>query len=389
MSKPRVLFPYTEAGLGHIQPMISIADEFERRYGDRVECVRSHFFTEAGDKNLEIFERRLRGEVEKQNRSSAYGFFGTFNMEFWRIHLATWATMKFLKFGNREPGRRYMDELRPDLVFSTHWATNYYAVTCKTKPLTIMYCPDVEVNSLFSYTCDLVLVSNRSGYEHALKKHCKRFNADNLKQVPVLIRKEAYAYRGADKKEIRRKLGMDEDKFTVVISEGGYGIGKLEKICLEILKRDLPINLIAVCGRNAGLYEKFTALGYKGRTDFYPMGLVDNMPELLACADLACGKSGANSCAEACFFGLPMIITKYATSIEKHIGKYYIKQVGNAIKIFKPSAVAEKIAQFAADPSLMEPYIRATESQRNNYGAGECADEIFALLCKRFPELSK
>lgn len=386
MGKPRVLFPFTEAGLGHIEPMKSIADQFERLYGDKVEVVRSNFFTESKDQNLKIFEQRLKHEVEKQNHLTAYGFWGTFNMEFWRIHLSTWATMKFLKFGNRKPGREFMDKLKPDLVVSTHWATNYYAIKCNCKPLTVMYCPDAEVNPLFSYKCDMVMVSTRTGYDRALKKHPIRFNPNNLKQVPFLIREQAFEV-DRDKAALRKKLGFDADKFTVVLAEGGYGIGKMEKICRIILERDLPINLVPVCGKNTKLFEEFSALKSKGHTNFYPMGLIDNMLEVVASADIFCGKSGANSCAEACFFGLPMIVTKYATTIEKKIGEYYINYVGNALKIFDPKKTADKIAEFANNPSLLKPYKEAAGRQRSNYGARVCADYIFNLLCTKFPGL--
>ena len=76
MRKPRVIFPYTEAGLGHIMPMNSIADEFEKLYGDKVECVRSQFFTESGDEKLEIYQERLKGEVVKHNKRSLIWSFG-------------------------------------------------------------------------------------------------------------------------------------------------------------------------------------------------------------------------------------------------------------------------------------------------------------------------
>ena len=386
MNKPRVVFPFTEAGLGHIIPMRSIADEFEKLYGDKVEVVRSEFFTETGNKNLEIFGRRLREQVEKQNRHTSYGFFTTINMEFWRIHLSTWATMKFLKLGSRKPAYRHMDELNPDLVFSTHWATNYYAKKCKCKPLTVMYCPDTDVNPLFSYDADIVMVSTGTGYKKARKKHPIRFNDENLKQVPFLIRGEAFAVE-KDKRVLRERLGLDPDKFTVVLAEGGYGIGKMEEICNIILKRDLPVNLVPVCGRNEELYKKFLEIESNGNTLFKPMGLVDNMLEVVASADVFCGKSGANMCAEVCFFGLPMIITKYATTIEQNIGKYYIESVGNALKIFDPEKVVDKIEDFVKDPSLIEPYKRAAESERTNFGATKCAEIIFDLLSERYPEL--
>ncbi|MBD5585505.1 MAG: hypothetical protein HDQ88_10515 [Clostridia bacterium] len=388
MDKPRVLFPFTEAGLGHIMPMNSIADEFEKRYGDKVECVRSNFFADSGNKNLKIFEDRLASEVVHHNKHTAYGFFATFNMEFWGVRLSTWGTMKFLKLGSRKPGYKYMDELKPDLVVSTHWATNYYAKKCKCKPLTVMYCPDAHVNPLFRYPCDIAMVSNRAGYDTAIKRHPRRLNKENFKLVPFLIREEAFTIH-ATKQEARAKLGFDENKFTIVLAEGGYGIGKMTDICKLIIERDLPVNVVAVCGRNEELYKEFLTVKTKGNTNFYPMGLIDNMFEVLSCADLFCGKSGASMSAEPCFFGVPQIITKYATNIERYIGKYYVEIVGSALKIFKPEKVVDKIEEFLREPEKLEPFRQNALAQHKNYGAEECAKIIFDLLCTKFPHLKE
>ena len=47
MSNKRVVFPFAEAGMGHIIPMRGIADAFEHNYGDRVDCLRSRFLPKA------------------------------------------------------------------------------------------------------------------------------------------------------------------------------------------------------------------------------------------------------------------------------------------------------------------------------------------------------
>lgn len=294
--------------------------------------------------------------------------------------------MKFLKAGANEAGFRHMEELKPDLVVSTHWATNYYARHMENIPLTVMYCPDAEINPLFCYPCDLVMVSMPVGYERALKFRNRRFNSDNLKLVPYLIREEAFSISG-DKREVRRSLGLDENRFTVIVAEGGYGVGKMEEICEIVLERNLPITLIAVCGKNEELYRKFLQMRSKGRTDFRPVGFTDKMLQLLAASDLFCGKSGANVIAEACFFGVPQIVTQYATNIEQHIGEYYIDTVGSAVKIFNPEKVVDRIEEILAHPSVLEPYRRAAKRQRRNYGAETCARQIFDLLCTRFPHL--
>ena len=388
MKKPRVLFPYTEAGLGHIEPMNSIAAEFERLYGDRVECVRSQFFTEGGNKKLAVFERRLAGEVVKHNKSRWYGHFATFNMDLWHTTIAMWGTMTFLKMGSRRPGYRHMDELAPDLVVSTHWATNYYAKKCKCKPLTVTYCPDAVVNPLFRYKSDLVMVSTATGYDRA-KKYSRRFNDENLKLVPFLIRAEAFSVNADDKRGIREKLGLDPDKFTVILAEGGYGIGKMEATVYEILRRDLPVNLVAVCGKNKELFERLQRRKVSGKTVFKPMGLIDNMLEVMASGDMFIGKSGANICAEACFFGLPHIITHCATNIEKYLAGYYTNTVGSAMKIFDVLEAVGKVEEFLNHPERMEPYIAAAKAQRDNFGATKCAELIFELLTKKFPELKE
>ncbi len=385
MNKPRVVFPFTEAGLGHIMPMNSIADEFEKLYGDRVEVVRSDFFRETGDKRLIAYEKELAVNVVRYNKRPSLGYFATLNMRFWGTRISSWGAVDFIGKGALSAGVKHMTDLKPDLVVSTHWATNYYAMKMKDRPLTVMYCPDVWLNTLFRYPCDLTLLSMPVGYEKALK-HKKRFNKDNLKLVPFLIRNEAFEIT-ADKAELRRKTGLDPDRFTVLVADGGYGIGKCEKTCKELLKRDLPINLIAVCGKNEELYGRLSEMSSLGNTAFKPFGLAENMLELIASADVTCGKSGASLMAEPCFFGVPQIITQYACEIEKRIGEYYINDVGSAIKQFDVIKACDLIEQFAADQSLLQPYKDAALSQRGNYGAETSARYVFGLLCKKFPGL--
>lgn len=386
MAKPRVVFPYTEAGLGHIMPMNSIADEFEKLYGDRVEVVRSQFFTETGDEKLKKYEYRLTKAVRDFNKRPAIGYFSTFNMALFGTKVATWGSVVCVGKGATKPGIKHMEELNADMVVSTHWATNYYAVKAGNKPLTAMYCPDVWLNPLFCYDCDLTMVSMQYGYDRAIKRHKKRFNQSNLKLVPFLIRKEAYSVTG-DKRALKRKLGLNEDYFTVLLAEGGYGLGKIEKMTKELLSRDLPINLIAVCGKNQNLYERIKNFKSLGKTVYKPLPLAENMLELIACADITSGKSGASLMAEPCFFGVPQLITHYANDVEKFIGEYYVNEVGSAIKQFNVKKACDLIEKFVAYPVLLQPYRQAAASRHGDYGAEKCARYLFGLLCTRFPDL--
>ncbi|MDE6373084.1 MAG: hypothetical protein K2L72_01145, partial [Clostridia bacterium] len=365
MKKPTVLFPYVEAGMGHIAPMKAIAKKFEELYGDVTDCREVKFFADSGNDTLREFERKMCKSVIDSNRNKSLGFFMTFNMNFWGAKIATAASANCLEAGTAKPAVERMDELAPDLVFSTHWSTNYFAVKSAAAPLTVLYCPDARLYPLFNYPCDLALVPTRAGYEEALKKYKRRYNKDNLKCVPALIREEAFSVP-RDRRAVRESLGLDPDKFTVLLAEGGYGIGKMTEICRRVLKRDLNVTLIPVCGKNEELFNELSGWQSGGRCDFRPVGFTEKMSEYMAAADLFCGKSGANVFAEACFFGVPQIVTKYASGVEKLNGEYYVNKIKTALKIFNAAKVADKIEEFADNPEKLKPLREAAEAQREN-----------------------
>ncbi len=384
MKKIRVLFPYVEAGYGHIMPMRSIDDTFRRKYGDKVEVISSKFFTETNDKYMIKYEKKFSDHVRLYNRMPPIGYLGSFANHIFGVKLSTFGCMRLLSPIACKRSIRHMKELEPDVVFSTHWASNYYAEKQKeNKPHTIMYCPDARLNKLFEYRCDLSMISMPYGYYKALRE--KRYNINNIKLVPFLIRNEAFEI-SKDKKEMRRTLGLPENNFTVLFAEGGYGIGKMAKITKLLLKRHVPLTVITVCGTNTKLYEKLKALKSTDEITYLPLGFADNMLQLQAASDVFCGKSG-NILAESTFFGNLSIVTHFANMIERNIADHYINTVGCAIKEFSPKKTADLICGFAQDESKLEPYRKAAEAYHNNFGAEEAADLIWEFIKEKYPGL--
>ena len=384
MAKPKVVFTFTEAGMGHIMPLKNIADSFESKYGDKVECVRSWFFTESNNKTLIEFEKMLVDQVKQQNKHTSYGKFTTTAMEFFGSKISTEFLMNALVHGATKEGINHIDSLGADMIVSTHWATNYYAVKSKNRPLTVMYSPDNFVNPLFRFECDLVLCPLLPGYEKA--KKLKRFNDDNLKLVPFSIRKEAFDV-SLDKVENRKKLGLPLDKFTIILAEGGSGIGKMEKICEIVIEKDLPVVLIPVCGKNEELYNKLSNTKVGKNTILHPLSFTNNIFEYIASSDLFCGKSGASMIAEPCYFCVPQVITKHATHIEQHNAEYYVNYVQSAINEFNPKKVVEFIEKCLQDPTILKKMSDNCKKVHSYYGSEKTADYIYELLKTKFPEL--
>ena len=383
MKKPRVVFPFVEAGYGHIMPMRSIAETFQRKYGDRVEVVLSDFFTETNDGHLIRFERMISRQVRIYNRFPWIGYLATFFCDLFGSVISSFTSLRLIAPFAYKNAVAHMRDLDPDVVFSTHWATNYYAEHLKKKPLTVMYCPDAQFCKLFQYRSDLWMISMPKGYEKALKK--KRFSEENLKLVDFLIRNEAFD-TVLEKRAARRNLGLPEDHFTVLLAEGGYGIGKMEKICKKLIQERIPITVIPVCGKNEKLYRRFSSLKPAKEVVFRPYGFAEDILKLHAAADVFCGKSG-NILAEATFFGTPTIVTNCTQMIERQIADHYINVVGSAVKEFSPEKTVKMIKDFALDPSLLEPYKKAALDYHGNFGSEQAADELFQRILRAYPEL--
>ncbi|MBO4343873.1 MAG: hypothetical protein J5844_04355 [Clostridia bacterium] len=383
MKKIKVLFPFVEAGFGHIMPMKSIEQTFRRKYGDRVEVVSSKFYTETGNKHLKKYEQMISRQVRIYDKFTAIGHVASVSTEIFGAELSSFTAIRMFAPFAYKAAMKHMEEISPDVVFSTHWVTNYYAEHMKTKPLTVMYCPDAQLNELFEYHSDLNMISMPYGYLKALRK--KQYNKQNMKMVPFLIRNEAFDYC-KDKKELRRELGIPEDNFTVVLAEGGYGIGKIAKLSEALIKEHLPLTVIPMCGKNDKLYNHFMSLKPSEEVTFRPYRFTEQILKLEAAADLFCGKSG-NILAEATFFGNPSVVTNCATIIEKKIADHYINTVGSALKELSVKKAVKMIEEFAKNPALLEPYKKEAQAYHENFGSEKAADVLWEKITEVYPEL--
>ena len=370
--------------MGHIMPTKSIEETFRKKYGDRVEVISPRFFGESKNKHMIRYERMLARQVKTYNLFPFIGYMATTLCEIFGTKITSFFSIRATAPIASKRAVEYMDELAPDVVVSTHWVTNYYANTLKNKPYTVMYCPDARLNKMFQYKSDLTLISMPSGYTKALNK--SKYNEDNMKLVPFFIRNEAFDI-SRDKREVRRKLGLPEDNFTVLIAEGGYGIGKIEKVTKFLIEKDIPLTVIPVCGTNKRLYNRISALKPSKAVTFKPYGFADNILELHAASDIFCGKSG-NILAESTFFGNPAVVTHFANSIEQYIADHYINTVGCAIREFSAKRAAELICNFAQNREAIEPYSRAALNYHEHFGSSAAADIIFEKIKEKFPEIS-
>jgi 1,2-diacylglycerol 3-beta-galactosyltransferase len=112
-----------------------------------------------------------------------------------------------------------------------------------------------------------------------------------------------------EKEALRRRFGVDQHRFTILVSGGGEGSGKLLTQVRALARKAGDWQLIVVCGRNEKLRRRLARVDFQSRALI--LGFVDNMPDLMRAADLVVSKAGPGAIGEALATEVPILLTSY------------------------------------------------------------------------------
>ena len=212
---------------------------------------------------------------------------------------------------------------------------------------------------------DRVIAASEDGRERLM-----RFGVPK-ERITVIGRPIRQAFLNApDKPDARLNLGL-EDRFTCLVSFGGEGVGRDPRGLIgALLGSGLPLQIVAITGRNEILMEELRAL-YPGSDALRVEGFVENMAEYLAACDVFVGKAGPSSVYEALAVGRPVLATGYAGLNELGIARF-IEREGLGRYAKSNEALAREVRRYAADPTLLEEV------------AGRCRELDLARTTERF-----
>jgi processive 1,2-diacylglycerol beta-glucosyltransferase len=98
--------------------------------------------------------------------------------------------------------------------------------------------------------------------------------------------------RQFDRTVLANKIGINPDKFTVLLMTGSEGIGPLEKVA-KLLSSDAQV--LVVCASNAQLHKRLLK---KNIPNVKVFGFIENTEELMAVSDCIVTKAGGSTIAE-------------------------------------------------------------------------------------------
>jgi processive 1,2-diacylglycerol beta-glucosyltransferase len=196
---------------------------------------------------------------------------------------------------------------KPDLVVTTHFLPNEiithlkkrhgcrsYLATCITDYHPHRFWRDAGVDLYFIPNRDLAEPLGKMGIDQ------RKVRDTGIPIMPQFINELL-------QQEARAKLDL-KDRFTLLITSGGFGVGPVKELVMELEALDQSIQVLVICGNNPKLQDELNAMVKRSRHRFYIYGYIDNMDELMAASDIMISKSGGLTTTEAMARAVPLIV---------------------------------------------------------------------------------
>lgn len=161
----------------------------------------------------------------------------------------------------------------------------------------------------------------------------------------------------AEQEAARGRLGLVPDGFTVLVSTGSLGFGRVERTVAAILAAGPQVRAIVTCGRNRGLRRQLAAPGWpSGRLRV--TGWTDDMPTLMAAADIVISNGGGGTALEAMASARPVLITDPVPGHGRDNARL-MAAAGLALLAPTPASLTSTVGRLADDPAAVAALAQA------------------------------
>jgi processive 1,2-diacylglycerol beta-glucosyltransferase len=280
---------------------------------------------------------------------------------------------------NANPFIRYLKRYQPDVAICTHFLPSgiisWLKGARKVHVLNSVVVTDFDVHAMW-------LCPHAEQYFVALeetKVHLKALGVPEPLTTVSGIPIDPVFSAHKDKRAMRRKHGLEEDRFTILVSAGGFGVGPVGHLIKTLSRLEHPARVVAICGRNealrAELSEMVRSFPHHSRVAFTLLGFTTEMDEFMTAADLFVGKPGGLTTSEALAKGLPMVVINPIPGQEERNSDHLLEE-GVAIRCNNLPALAYKIDHLLDTPGKLA---RMAENARH-LGKPEAASTVVDRL---------
>lgn len=118
-----------------------------------------------------------------------------------------------------------------------------------------------------------------------------------------------FVQRDISQDQARQELGVELDRYTVLITGGGVGAGNMAEWVTALENECADKQILVVTGNNKQLYQELLKRKNSSR-HIHVYGFVNNMETLMAASDIVVSKAGPGTIMEGVAMKRPLIITE-------------------------------------------------------------------------------
>ena len=283
---------------------------------------------------------------------------------------------------NANPFIRYLQRYQPDVAVCTHFLPSGIISSLKGEGkvgvMNTVVVTDFDVHAMW-------LCRHVEQYFVALeetKVHLKALGVpESLVTISGIPIDPVFA-EPKEKRAMRRKHGLDQDRFTILVSAGGFGVGPVGHLMEALARLSHPARVVAVCGRNEALRlelaERVNKLAKRSAVSFTLLGFTTEMDELMTAADLFVGKPGGLTTSEVLAKGLPMVVINPIPGQEERNSDHLLEH-GAAIRSNNLPALAYKIDSLIDTPGKLARMGENASAMGKPTAAFTIVDRLVAL----------
>ncbi len=270
----------------------------------------------------------------------------------------------------------------PDVVLSVHPLLNHIshqAIRKSGRPRALMTVITDLVDFHRGWTfsqADLVIAPTDLARKLALRR---RVPADRIKLLGLPVDLRFRPPAPGEKQALRRRFGLDERRFTVLVMGGAAGVGHLTQQVRALAWEPYQWQLVVVAGRNEKLRQRLEELRFA--TPTLLLGFVDYMPELMRACDMVVTKAGPGAIAEALATGLPLIITGFLPGQETPNVDYVVDS-GFGAYAPKDSDLLDEVRVLAEGGPTWHEMSRKAQELAHPYASSDIARECLLLAAR-------
>ena len=153
--------------------------------------------------------------------------------------------------------------------------------------------------------------------------------------------------------ECLARHGLAGDRPVVLQLAGGFGVGPISELFRSLLAIEVPLELVAVAGRNEALKLQLEQVFVPDRHRVNVLGFTDQIDELMTVADLVVTKPGGLTTSEVLARGAAMAIVNPIPGQESRNSDYLLEN-GAAVKINNISTAAFKLTALLEDRNRLQ-----------------------------------